>query len=254
MGGTAGRIAAQSKEESRRDGTVQFKNVTFVVFDGVQVATGRNGEIHVVDEKDRILGRYKVPYGSHIKVKDESKVKKGTVLVEWDPYNSVMVSDEAGKASFVDIMTDEESKKHRQKTGTLREEFDEQTGLLNQVIVDHRDRILHPRVLVIDSHDKKLANYPIPTGAYLQVKDGQSVKAGEIIAKLPHESTKTRDITGGLPRVAELFEARAPKDPAVIAEIDGNVEFGDIEKGMRNIIIRDEHNEMREYGVPVGKH
>ncbi len=254
MGGTAGRIAAQSKEEARRDGIVQLRSVTFVELNKEKVVTGRAGEILIVDEKERITGRFKVPYGSMLRVEEGQKVKRGAILVEWDPYNSVIVIDKSGKVEFVDILTDDEARQNKYKSGTLREEIDEQTGLLNQVVVDHRERVLHPRIIVSDEAGKKLANYPIPTGAYLQVKDGQAVKAGEVLAKIPHVSAKTRDITGGLPRVAELFEARKPKDPAVVSEIDGVVEFGDIERGMRKIVVRDENNEAREYPVPVGKH
>jgi DNA-directed RNA polymerase subunit beta' len=194
------------------------------------------------------------------------------VLFEWDPYNNVIISSKSGVVDGIDLKEGE----------TMRELYDEQTGLTNIVVVEDRGRTLHPHIRILDENKRVVANIAVPAGAYLQVKNGSTISAGDILFKIPRDSGKSRDITGGLPRVAELFEARRPKDIAVIAEVDGIVEFkmrpvkdrtgkvvmdrdgkplmeSDIERGNRKIIIRDEHrtasrDDSKEYAVPVHKH
>jgi DNA-directed RNA polymerase subunit beta' len=246
IGGTASRIAEQSSISAKRSGAVHFNN-----FDAVErpgeglVAVGRNGEIELLDEQGRPRGgRYRVPYGAVVKVKEGQQVEGGAVLYEWDPYNNVIVTDRAGALRFVDIVEDV----------TFREESDEATGLRHRVIVEHRDRTLSPHIEVVDEAGNKLSHYIIPVGARLFVRDGDRARSGDVLVKIPRERSKTRDITGGLPRVAELFEARRPKDPAVVTEIDGRVKFGGIVRGARELIVVAEDGEERKYLIPYGKH
>ena len=208
------------------------------------VVMNRTGELAIHDEQERERYRYNVPYGSFMKVEDNQKVTKGQILFEWDPYNNVILTPKSGKIRFHDLVEGE----------TIRELYDERSGITNMVVVEHRERRLHPHVQIFDESDKRVANVAVPTGAYLQVREGADVKEGDILVKIPRESSKSRDITGGLPRVAELFEARRPKDAAVVSEIDGFVEFGETERGNRKIIVRDEQGEAREYPIPLGKH
>jgi len=243
IGGTASRLIAQSKEVTKIDGIIRYHSIETVEHENGTVVMNRAGELAVLDEHERERYRYNVPYGAFMKVKDNQKVPKGQTLFEWDPYNNVILSTKSGKVHFSDIVEGE----------TVRELYDERSGITNIVVVEHRERRLHPHIQVFDG-DKRIANISVPTGGYLQVRDGDEVKEGDILIKMPRESSKSRDITGGLPRVAELFEARKPKDTAVVSEIDGFVEFGETERGNRRIIIRDEQGEAREYGVPIGKH
>ncbi len=246
IGGTASRIAEQSSIAAKRAGAVHFNS-----FDSVErageglVAIGRNGEIELLDEQGRPRGgRYRVPYGAVVKVREGQAVEGGAVLYEWDPYNNVIVTDQEGVLRFVDIVEDV----------TYREESDEATGLRHRVIVEHRDRTLSPHIEVVDEAGNKLSHYIIPVGARLFVREGDPVRTGDVLVKIPRERSKTRDITGGLPRVAELFEARRPKDPAVVTEIDGRVKFGGIVRGARELIVTAEDGEERKYLIPYGKH
>lgn len=243
IGGTASRLIAQSKEVAKIDGTIRYHSIETVEHESGTVVMNRAGELTVLDEQERERYRYNVPYGAYMKVKDNQKVLKGQILFEWDPYNNVILSTKSGRINFYDIVEGE----------TIRELYDERSGITNLVVVEHRERRLHPHIQVFDG-DKRVANISVPTGGYLQVRDGDGVKEGDILIKIPRESSKSRDITGGLPRVAELFEARKPKDTAVVSEIDGFVEFGETERGNRRIIIRDEQGEAREYSIPIGKH
>jgi DNA-directed RNA polymerase subunit beta' len=245
IGGTASRLIAQSKESSKIDGVVRLEKVdTAEHKDGGTVVMNRSGELVVLDEDERERYRFNVPYGSFLKVKDGQKIAKNHVLFEWDPYNNVILTPEGGKVVFADIVEGE----------TLRELFDERSGITNHVVVEHRERRLHPHIQVFDKQDKRVANIAVPTGSYLQIKKGAVVSEGDILVKIPRESSKSRDITGGLPRVAEIFEARRPKDAAVVSEIDGVVEFGENERGNRRIKVKDEQGESKEYLVPLSKH
>jgi DNA-directed RNA polymerase beta' subunit len=210
--------------------------------------------IRIVDAKGRKISEHPVPFGAHLIVSEGAKVKAGTllywvgrdrtVLFRWDPYSTPILTDKGGTVHFVDIVEEV----------TMREEPDKLEGHKVKVIIEDRDKAFHPHIQIMDAKGKKIRDYAVPTGAQLLVSDGQTVEAGDILVKLSREMYKTRDITGGLPRVAELFEARRPKDPAVITEIDGRVKFGDIVRGNRQMIVEPEKGEPREYLVPHGKH
>ncbi|HID95437.1 MAG TPA: DNA-directed RNA polymerase subunit beta' [Candidatus Latescibacteria bacterium] len=245
VGGTASRIAEQSEIVAKRSGEVRYKNLDYVSHNTNElVVVGRNGEIELLDEQERVRARHNVPYGASLRVENGQKVSEGEVIYEWDPYNNVILTDREGITRFVDI----------EEGVTVREELDETTGLKQRVIVEQRDRSLSPQIEIVDASGTKIRNYTIPIGAHLFVHDGQKVGAGDILVKIPREFIKTRDITGGLPRVAELFEARRPKDPAVVTEIDGRVRMGDLIRGSREIIIMGEGGEEKRYLIPYGKH
>ena len=244
-GGTASRIAAASRKVAPVDGSVQYDEIKTVTDDQKQtIVVSRDGEIIVKDSEDRIRGRSTVPYGAVIHAADGEKVKRMQLLFEWDPHSNPILTDTEGKVRFADIVEDI----------TLREELDEITGRRQRVIIDDRDKTYHPHIEIVNKKGEKVRDYIIPTGAHLQINDNKQVGAGTVLAKLSREIYKTRDITGGLPRVAELFEARKPKDPAVITEIDGRVSFGKIVRGNRQIIVSPEVGEPREYLIPYGKH
>src|SRR5881409_3153777 len=248
IGGTAQRVA-EGKHESKAPGIVKFHNVRTVVNrDGDLIATNRNGEVGVADERGRERERYPVAYGAKIKVKPEQRIKARTVLVEWDPFTNPILTEFTGRTEYQEIV----------EGVTVREEFDEVTGLARKVVIEDPESKLQPGI-VIRSTDAGNASgerhrYPLPVGANLAVADGGDVFVGDMIAKIVREATRTKDITGGLPRVAELFEARKPKEQAVITEIDGRVEMGSFVKGMRKIVIRADNGETREYLIPRGKH
>src|SRR5205809_1330480 len=247
IGGTASRVVEASKHESKSAGLVKFHNLRTVVNrDGDLVATNRNGEIGVADERGRERERYPVVYGAKLKVKPEQKIKQRTVLVEWDPFTNPILTEFTGKVQYQDIV----------EGVTVREEFDEVTGLARKVVIEDPEGKLQPGVIINspETAGTERHRYPLPVGANLNVADGADVFAADIIAKIPRETTKTKDITGGLPRVAELFEARKPKEQAVITEIDGRVEMGGFVKGMRKIVIRADNGETKEYLIPRGKH
>ncbi len=244
IGGTASRLIAQSKEIAKIDGEVRFINVETVEHKTGVVVMNRTAELAVLDEQERERYRYNIPYGSLMKVADNQKVTKGQDLFGWDPYNNAIVAPRQGKIKFADLVEGD----------TLREIYDERSGITNVVVVEHRERKLHPHIQIVDEEDKRLANLSVPSGCFLQVRNGQDILPGDILVKIPRESSKSRDITGGLPRVAELFEARKPKDTAIVSEIDGFVEFGDIERASRRIIVKDEGGETKEYLIPLNKH
>jgi DNA-directed RNA polymerase subunit beta' len=213
--------------------------------DKVTIALRRNGQIMVIDEDNRVISRFTVPYGAHLLVRDGDHVKKGQVLFRWDPYSDTILANTDGKVKFVDIKENE----------TYREEVDEVTGQRQMVIIESKNRDLSPHIIVQDKSGKKQGSYIIPTRAHLRVKDGEEVKAGDVLVKIPKDISKTKDITGGLPRVAELFEARRPKGPAVVSEIDGLVKFGPVKRGIRKIIVTSEDGrDKRTYLIPYGKH
>src|SRR3989449_197319 len=247
IGGTASRVVEASKHEAKSAGVVKFHNLRTVVNrDGDLVATNRNGEIGVADERGRERERYPVVYGAKLKVKPEQRGKARTVLVEWDPFTNPILTEFTGKVQYQDIV----------EGVTVREEFDEVTGLARKVIIEDAEGRLQPGVIIAspETAGTERHRYPLPVGANLTVADGADVFAADIIAKIPRATTTTKDITGGLPRVAELFEARKPKEQAVITEIDGRVEMGGFVKGMRKIIIRADNGETKEYLIPRGKH
>ena len=252
IGGTA-KFDEHSTLEARHDGVVKFVNLNTVkTRENDYVVMNRHGEVHVLDEQNRSRGKYTVPYGAHLKVSDNSSIKRGQLIAEWDPFSIPILAEVDGIIKYGDII---EGK-------TMKEEVDEVTGLSRKVIVEFKGGDLRPRVSIKDNKGKtaklvstnSVARYLLSVGINIVVSEGDKVRAGDILAKIPRETTKTKDITGGLPRVAELFEARKPKDFAVISEIDGVVAFGKDAKGKRKIIVTPEVGEEKEYLIPKGKH
>jgi len=252
IGGTA-KFDEHSTLEARHDGIVKFVNLSTVkTKEGDLVVMKRNGEVHVLDEQKHVRGKYVLSYGAHLKVTDNSEVKKGQLIAEWDPFSIPILAEVDGTIKFDDIT---EGK-------TMQEQVDEVTGLSRKIIVEFKGGDLRPRVSIKDEKGKTakladsnaVARYLLSVGVNLVVSEGDQVRAGDIIAKIPRETTKTKDITGGLPRVAELFEARKPKDFAVISEISGVVSYGKDAKGKRKIVVTPEVGEEKEYLIPKGKH
>jgi DNA-directed RNA polymerase subunit beta' len=255
IGGTASRRAEQTALEARNEGFIKhYKVATVEGKDGDLIVMSRNAEVAIVDypepNRERERERYQVVYGAKLKKRDGSKVKAGELIAEWDPYTLPIITETRGVVKFGDIV----------EGVTMEERVDERTGLSTKVIVDTRDVDKRPRVSIKDESGQTArigsgeARYLVPVGAHLNVAEGQAVAAGDVIAKIPRETTKTKDITGGLPRVAELFEARKPKEFAVISEIDGVVTFGKDTKGKRKVVVTPEVGEAREYLIPKGKH
>jgi DNA-directed RNA polymerase subunit beta' len=253
IGGTASRRAEQTTLECRIDGRVKFVNLKSVKNrEGNLIVMNRNGEIAVLDENGRERRRYSVIYGAKLKVKDGQKVKEGEILAEWDPYSIPVLTEVSGRVKFGDVI----------EGVTMQEQVDEFTGLSRKVITESKDAELRPRISIKDDKGRTLnlpgsasqARYLLPVGANIFISEGDVVEAGDVIVKIPRETTKTKDITGGLPRVAELFEARKPKEYALISDIDGMVEFGKDLKGKRKVLIRPDVGENKEYMIPRGKH
>ncbi len=247
-GGTASLIAAQSQIISKFDGKVDYegiKSLNQADSDAKLVVLGRSGVVHIVDNDNRILTKYDVPYGAVMQLADGAPVKRGEIIYEWDPYNAVIISEHAGVVKYQDL----------RENVTYREEPDEQTGHIQKVVIDSRDRTLSPSLVVANDKGQKVGSYIIPTRAHLVVNDGEKVEAGTVLVKIPRDSGKTRDITGGLPRVTELFEARSPSDPAIVSEIDGVVKFGPQKRGSRELFVRSHDGlDERRYLIPMGKH
>jgi DNA-directed RNA polymerase subunit beta' len=253
IGGTASRRAEQTTLECRIDGRVKFINLKSVKNrEGNLIVMNRNGEIAVLDENGRERRRYSVIYGAKLRVKDGQKVKEGEILAEWDPYSIPVLTEVSGRVKFGDII----------EGVTMQEQVDEFTGLSRKVITESKDAELRPRISMKDEKGRTMnlpgsasqARYLLPVGANIFISEGDLVEAGDVIVKIPRETTKTKDITGGLPRVAELFEARKPKEYALISDIDGMVEFGKDLKGKRKVVIRPDVGENKEYMIPRGKH
>jgi DNA-directed RNA polymerase subunit beta' len=248
FGGTSSRIASQSQVETNVTGTVKFDRISYVekvdAFGKVNVVIGRRGGIGIYDDDDRQIKRFEIPYGAELLVEDRQKVAKGLPLYNHDPYNSVIVTDMSGKVSFLDLVDNV----------TFQQVADEQTGHVQKVVIESKDKNLTPSISIKDSKgNEKVFN--IPTRAYLAVEEGEDIQAGTILAKISKATAKTRDITGGLPRVTELFEARSPHDPAIVSEIEGRVKFGARKKGSREIIVESFDGSIQKvYAVPYGKH
>jgi DNA-directed RNA polymerase subunit beta' len=255
IGGAAARgKIEQSSIETRSGGIVKFDNVKLITKrDGTVVVMNRHGAVTVVDESGREREHFTLTYGAFVKVKEGDRVERGTMLAEWDPYAIPILTEVNGVVKYGDVV----------EAVTMEEKLDEVTGLSRRVVIESRDPSARPRVSVKDPQTgetlttgtgENMARYFLPVGANIIPADGQAVEAGEIIAKIPRETTKTKDITGGLPRVAELFEARKPKDHAIISEIDGIVTFGKDTKGKRKVVITPEVGEPKEYLIAKGKH
>ncbi len=245
IGGTASRVAEQTSLEAKNTGIIKFHNLQTVRNqEGALVAMNRNGVLAIMDEKNREKERYTIVYGAKLKVEEGSTVKVGATLVEWDPYTFAILTEVGGTIQFKDLV----------EGVTMHEELDEVTGLSRWVVTDSPDEKRQPTIQIRDDKHKVLRKYLIPSRAHLMVADGDPVHAGDVLAKIPRETTKTKDITGGLPRVVELFEARKPRETAVITEIDGIVKYGDIAKGQRKIVVLNENGVEREYSLPRGVH
>ncbi len=249
IGGTASRSIEQSELKVKRAGKVAYQKLKVVKnVEGQEVALNRNGELVVMDDRERELDRYVIPIGAVLTAKDGAELEAGEVLCEWDPHHVPILAEFKGRIRFEDLI---EGK-------TLRIERDARRGITRKQVMEHKGD-LHPQLVLEDDQGESLAIYPIPERAYIEVDDGQKISPGDLVAKSSREAGGTQDITGGLPRVTELFESRRPKDPAVIAEIDGVVELGDKKRGKRTIIVRalDEKGaviEELEHAVPQGKH
>ncbi|MDP8215898.1 MAG: DNA-directed RNA polymerase subunit beta' [Candidatus Kaelpia imicola] len=244
IGGTATRVIEQSQVQSRYSGFVKYHSLKFAEKGDYCIILNRNGQISINDETGRELERFALPQGSLLKFKDEAVIKKGEVFAEWDPYTSPILTEISGVVKYEDVELEH----------TVKEEYDEVSGHTRLVVVEYKGDY-HPQVLVLNEDETEvLGFYPLPPGAIILVKDGAKVSSGDILAKTARKLVKTRDITGGLPRVAELFEARKPKNPAIVSEIDGIVEFGPFKKGQRQIIVKSETGMVKEYNIPHGKH
>jgi DNA-directed RNA polymerase subunit beta' len=245
VGGVAGSASVESTMLAKFDGTVQFDGLRTVQTenndgDKVQIVIGRTGELRIMDVKnDRLLITNNVPYGATLNVKDGQKVNKGEVICTWDPFNNVIVSEIVGSVKFENII----------EGVTYREEADEQTGHREKVVIETKDKTKIPALLVEGAKETK--SYNLPVGSHISVDSEEAVRAGEVIVKIPRVIGKLRDITGGLPRVTELFEARNPSNPAVVAEIDGVVSFGNIKRGNREIVVEAKDGVIKKYLVPL---
>jgi len=247
IGGTATRVTEQSKVDAKNSGFVKFIDLNVVEGRGKTfIAMNRSGLIAVVDEKGREKERYHVVYGARLKVEDGQPVTVGQTMVEWDPYTFSILTETGGTVEFKDL----------QSGLTIEEQVDEVTGLSQLVVtLPPGDEKHQPAIQIRDSAGRARKKYLMPSRAHLMVADGDEVHPGDVLAKIPRETTKTKDITGGLPRVVELFETRKPKDPAVISEIDGVVKYGEIVKGMRRIFVESEDGRtIKEYSIPRGVH
>ncbi len=244
-GGTASRVSEQSKHIAKNPGRVKFLNVATVESKkGALVVINRSGKLVLQDDKGRELERYALTYGSQLLVHEGDEVEPGKELVTWDPFTSAILSEIAGRVEFQDIVEGE----------NVREETDKVTGLSQKIIVEASANEKRVPAIMIRGEDGREKRYLLPSGSHLVVTNGQDVYPGDTLVKIPRETTKTKDITGGLPRVVELFEARSPKEPAIITEIDGTVRLGDIHKGMRKVVVESDSGETREYLVPRSIH
>ena len=253
VGGTASKAATESQMVAKFGGRVEFEEIRTISYKTesktVDIVLGRSGEIRIIDPNtNAVLSTNHVPYGASLYVKDGSVIEKGHLMCEWDPYNAVIVSEMAGKIEF----------EHIEENVTFREESDEQTGYKEKVIIDSRDKTKNPVIKIVTDGKGKdkdvLKAYNIPVGAHIVVNEGSKIIAGQVLVKIPRATGKSGDITGGLPRVTELFEARNPSNPAIVSEIDGEVSYGGIKRGNREIIITSREGEVKKYLVPLSKH
>ncbi|NVN19101.1 DNA-directed RNA polymerase subunit beta' [Muricauda sp. HICW] len=247
VGGIAGNISEDNKLESKFDGVAEIEDLRVVEGEGsdgkkTNIVISRTSEVKIVDQKTGItLSTNNIPYGSQLFIKDGEKITKGTVICEWDPYNGVIVSEFSGQIAYENI----------EQGVTYQVEIDEQTGFQEKVISESRNKKLIPTLLIQNSKGETLRSYNLPVGSHLMINDGDKVKEGKILVKIPRKSAKAGDITGGLPRVTELFEARNPSNPAVVSEIDGVVSFGKIKRGNREIIIESKTGDIKKYLVKL---
>jgi DNA-directed RNA polymerase subunit beta' len=244
VGGVAGSASVESTLPAKFDGTIQFDGLRTVPNENnegekVQTVIGRTGEVRIIDTKnDRLLISHNIPYGATLLMKDGQKINKGDIICTWDPFNNVVVAEQNGTLKFENVI----------EGVTYREEADEQTGHREKVVIETRDKTKIPSILV---EGKEIKSYNLPTGSHIVIEEGDEVKAGQVIVKIPRVLGKLRDITGGLPRVTELFEARNPSNPAIVSEIDGVVAMGAVKRGNREIIIEAKDGVTKKYLVPL---
>jgi DNA-directed RNA polymerase subunit beta' len=246
IGGVASQTFKQPVVKAKNDGAVRFNDLrTVKSIEGDYIALNKNGSVTIHAEDGRELERYNIVIGTVISVADGSQVKKGQTFAQWDPHNVPILTERTGKVRFVDMV----------QGVTVKREVDEATGVMGTLVIEHKED-QHPQIVVLDeSTDEVIASYSIPAGAVVVVPEGKKVQAGQLLAKTPRKVAKTKDITGGLPRVAELFEARRPKDAAEIAKIDGVVEIGGTVRGKRKVVVVDqETGAEEEHLVPLNKH
>ena len=250
VGGTASNIADQAELVAKNDGVLEIEELRTVERtkdDGVveKIVIGRTGEAKIIDKATgNPIMTANIPYGSLFLVNDKDKLKKGDVICKWDPYNAVIISEYEGSLGFNNLV----------EGYTYREEVDEQTGFTEIVIKENRDKKMIPTISVNSKDGEELKSYNLPVDAHIIVKDGNAIKAGDVMVKIPRKSGKSGDITGGLPRVTEMFEARNPSNPAVVSEIDGVASYGKIKRGNREVIIEARTGEVKKYLVPLSKH
>ncbi|MCB0768168.1 MAG: DNA-directed RNA polymerase subunit beta', partial [Flavobacteriales bacterium] len=251
VGGVAGKITEESEIRAKYDGILEIDELRTVAKkdrkgENAEVVISRSTEMRIIDANTGIvLTTSNIPYGAMIYNKGGKAIKKNDLICTWDPYNAVIISELAGKVEFESI----------EENATYREEIDEQTGFAEKVIVESRDKKKNPTIKIMDPKGKEeLKSYSLPVGAHIIVEDGKKIEAGDVLVKIPRSSGKGGDITGGLPRVTELFEARNPSNPAVVSEIDGIISYGKIKRGNREIIVESRTGEKKFYLVPLSKH
>ncbi|MCX6292561.1 MAG: DNA-directed RNA polymerase subunit beta' [Bacteroidetes bacterium] len=249
VGGTASKAATESELKAKFSGKLELEEVKTVSYKSgnktTDVVIGRSGEFRIVDTSTgTVLTTSNIPYGAHLYAKNGEKVEKGQLVCSWDPYNAVILSEFAGKIEF----------EHIEEGLTFREESDEQTGYKEKVIIETRDKTKNPLIKIVDEKKELIKGYNIPVGAHIIVNKAQKIQAGDILVKIPRSTGRSGDITGGLPRVTELFEARNPSNPAVVSEIDGVISYGGVKRGNREIIITSRDGEVKKYLVPLSKH
>ena len=245
VGGTASQTFKQPIIKAKNEGVLRFNDLrTVQALDGTFIVLSKNGSVGLHGKDGREMESYPVVVGSVIAVAEGSTVKKGETFVQWDPYNVPVITEKTGKIEFRDMINGV----------TIRKEVDDETGVMGTVVIEHKED-LHPQIVIVDDKKEIVASYSIPSGAHLEVKEGEKVQAGQRMAKTPRKIAKTKDITGGLPRVAELFEARRPKDACEIARIDGVVDIGGTVRGKRKLIVRDpQTGSEEEHLIPLSKH
>ncbi|PIP53807.1 MAG: DNA-directed RNA polymerase subunit beta' [Bacteroidetes bacterium CG23_combo_of_CG06-09_8_20_14_all_32_9] len=249
VGGVAANITAESKITARYDGIIEIEELRTVMNNErkeaeSEVVVSRLAEMRIVDKKTGIvLTTHNLPYGSKLFVKNNTAVKKGELICKWDPYNAVIISEASGKIDFENVI----------ENTTFREESDEQTGFKEKVIIETRDKTKNPTIRILSTSNEILKSYSIPVGSHVSVNQGDKINVGNVLVKIPRAVGKSGDITGGLPRVTELFEARNPSNPAVVVEIDGEVTYGKIKRGNREIVITSKTGEVKKYLVPLSK-
>ena len=249
VGGTAGNITSENKIHAKYDGIVEIEELRTVPSkteegEDVDVVIGRLAELRIIDKNTNIaLTTHPIPYGAKLFIKNGTEIKKDDVICEWDPYNALIISEKKGKVAFENMIDGV----------TYKEESDEQTGFREKVITETRDKTKNAGLRVVSADGEVLKNYNLPVGAHMSVEEGDAVVQGQILAKIPRAVGKAGDITGGLPRVTELFEARNPSNPAVVSEVDGEVTFGKIKRGNREIIVTTKAGDVKKYLVSLSK-